>query len=64
MNRLDPLIQLFGSRKFIIMVVAQVGVAYPALAGKINVELAVGIGAALVGVWMGSHAYEEASKSK
>lgn len=58
----EALAQLFGSRKFLVMLFAQLALAVPAYFKVITPELAAEIGSGLVGAWMVAHAHEEKSK--
>ena len=60
----DAITALFGSRKFIVMLLAQLAVFFPAVFGKISPDLAAELGVLLVTVWSASHAAEESAKAK
>lgn len=51
--------QLLGSRKFLVILVTQVLIACLTYFGKLDTAEATKIAAAIVGVWVASHAYQE-----
>jgi len=58
------IVELFGSRKFIVMLIGQLGLIAPTLAGKLNVDFAAAAGTAFAAVWMAAHAVEQSAKAK
>ncbi len=60
----DAVVQLFSSRKFLVMLVGQLAIWAPAYFGHMNPELAAELGTALAIAWGATHAHEEAAKIK
>lgn len=60
----EAIVRLFGSRKFLVMLVSQLAIFAPAYFGKLNPELAAELGTAIVIAWGATHAHEEAAKIK
>lgn len=59
---IEALMKLLASRKFLVMLGCQLAIAFPAVFGKMNPELAAELGAAVAAVWMAAHAHEEKGK--
>ncbi len=61
---IDAIVSLLGSRKFIVMVVAQLAIFAPTVFGKLDPQIAAELGVALAGVWMAAHAHEQKGVSE
>lgn len=55
----NAIVQLFGSRKFLVMLFAQIAIAAPAYFKVITPELAAELGSLVAAAWMASHAVQE-----
>ncbi len=60
----SAVVELLCSRKFNVMLLGQLALVAPTVAGKLNVEFAAAIGTAFATVWMVMHSVEVSAKAK